>query len=174
MVSIQQTSWASDLALAAGASDEDVVSKKFDDESRRSREFYLLKLSRADKSKGTSVQKVNVPAFMRPALTMTTVTANRLDANTVSQIKYRQTQKKKPAAPSQQKASAPATTKVPDESIKTSDSVPLKEQRDASLARESMAKKAAGFASGEEVANMSAILTGMGAIPKKAVNVGGP
>ena len=37
-----------------------------------------------------------------------------------------------------------------------------------------MAKKAAGFASGEEVGNMSSVLTGMGALPKEAAVVGGP
>ena len=67
---------------------------------------------------------------------------NRLDANTVAQIRYRQTQNKQ-----------------------------LSTKHSESMLDESMAKKAAGYASGEEVTNMSAILTGMGTA---AVNVGGP
>ena len=140
-VSIQHTFWARDLARAAGASDEDAVSKKFDEDNRRSREFYLLKFSRANQSSGNSAKKANVPAFMRPAVSLT-VAPNRLDANTVAQIRYRQTQNKQ-----------------------------LSTKHSESMLDESMAKKAAGYASGEEVTNMSAILTGMGTA---AVNVGGP
>jgi hypothetical protein len=147
MVSLQHTTWARDLAMAAGASDADAVLMNFNDEDRKSREFYLLKFSRAPQpnaSKSSSSQKsTTVPAFMRPARSLLTVQPNRLDANTFSQIRYRRTHSKKKVAPVPSSSSSP------------------------------MAKKAAGFASGEEVANMSAVLTGMGPLPKSATTVGG-
>ena len=96
--SIQNTSWAKDLALASGASDADAVTKNFDDESRKSREFYLLKFSRAGKLNSTSnVQrgtKQVVPAFMQPMISMQ-LRPNRLDANTTSRLKFQKKEDKK-------------------------------------------------------------------------------
>jgi hypothetical protein len=96
-VSIQNTSWAKDLAFASGASDADAVSKNFDDGSRRSREFYLLKFShanqRTDHNTSTSIIKQVVPAFMKPMVTMK-LRPNRLDANTTSRIEFRQNEGK--------------------------------------------------------------------------------
>jgi hypothetical protein len=92
MVSIQNTAWARDLALASGASDADAVQTNFDDESRRTREFYLLKFSRANQSNNMpATSKKVVPAFMKPMMTMQ-IRPNRLDANTMTQVRYRQTQ----------------------------------------------------------------------------------
>jgi hypothetical protein len=150
MVSIQHTSWARDLALASGASDADAVQANFDDESRKSREFYLLKFSRSNQMKVHSTQKASVPAFMKPALAIH-VQANLLDANTVPQIRYRQTQNRRRGTV------APAPTEKP--KVKAE---PLKTNEDEKPSS-SMAKQAAGFASGEEVGNMSHVLTGMGA-----------
>lgn len=91
MCSIQNTSWAKDLALASGASDADAVSKNFDEENRKSREFYLLKFSRAGKlnsASGTrSGTKQVVPAFMKPMISLE-LRPNRLDANTTSRLKF--------------------------------------------------------------------------------------
>jgi len=178
MVSIQHTSWARDLARASGASDEDAVTQEFDEDHRKSREFYLLKFSRANQLSGASVKKPNLPAFMRPAYPMS-FAPNRLDVNTVSQIRYRQVQNKKKATASSPKATAPSSTKATavseEPAAKTPHSMSMQAAEvEVSIKRESMAKKAQGFASGEEVANMSAILTGMGAMPKEAVGVGGP
>lgn len=92
MCSIQNTSWAKDLALASGASDADAVTKNFDDESRKSREFYLLKFSRAGKLNSTSSaqrgSKQVVPAFMKPMISMQ-LRPNRFDANTTSRLKFK-------------------------------------------------------------------------------------
>ena len=151
MVSIQHTSWARDLAMAAGASDADAVQVNFDDESRKSREFYLLKFSRSNEMKVHTTAKASVPAFMKPALALQTAQPGRLDAHTVPQIRYRQAVNKKLASA----APAPSTEK--------SESIPIKSGDDTSSSK--MAKQAAGFASGEEVGNMSNVLTGMGAIP---------
>eukprot|EP00980_Cylindrotheca_fusiformis_P016414 scaffold4891_cov140-Cylindrotheca_fusiformis.AAC.11 len=167
MVSLQHTTWARDLAMAAGASDADAVKMNFNDESRKSREFYLLKFLRAQQNASiATAPKTNtatVPAFMRPARSLT-VKPNRLDANTISQIRYRQ---KKKVAP------------LPSSSSSSSDkdgpvAAPKEEKESSSSSSSSMAKKAAGFASGEEVANMSAVLSGMGPLPKSAATVGGP
>eukprot|EP00934_Nitzschia_sp_Nitz4_P003228 Nitzschia sp. Nitz4//scaffold197_size40390//18096//19943//NITZ4_007516-RA/size40390-processed-gene-0.3-mRNA-1//1//CDS//3329540481//3218//frame0 len=154
MVAIQHTSWARDLAMAAGASDADAVRMNFDDESRKSREFYLLKFSRTNQMNVHATQKASVPAFMQPALTAK-VEPNRLDANTVTQIRYRQQTNQKRNGTS--KSSATPTTKT-----STPETVPVKDESDP---HSSMAKQAAGFASGEEIGNMSSVLTGMGPIP---------
>ena len=74
-----------------------------------------------------------------------------LDANTVPQIRYRQTQNRRRAAV------APAPTEKP------KGKPTLLKLNEDEKPSSSMAKQAAGFASGEEVGNMSHILTGMGA-----------
>ena len=176
MVSIQHSSWARDLALASGASDADAVRANFDDGSRKSREFYLLKFSRTSShssaSAGEATRK-NIPAFMKPILSMSSGAGNRLDANTMSQIRYRKsvqkTQVKKtptvpPTTPPAVTVSAPTVTPIKDDAS-TSSSI---------AGGSSMAKRAAGYASGEDVANMAAVLTGMGPIPKSTATVGGP
>mmetsp|Transcript_5896 Transcript_5896/g.14507 ORF Transcript_5896/g.14507 Transcript_5896/m.14507 type:complete len:836 (-) Transcript_5896:1205-3712(-) len=195
MVSVNNTSWARDLALASGASDADAVSKNFDDESRRSREFYLLKFSRANmlnqKSKAPkpAPEKV-IPAFMQPMMAMQ-IPANRLDAHTTSQIRFRQKQHHRTASGGDTSSSS---NKPPVEATNThhrvlsapsavvgdqgsavgrrpSMRVPI--QDDASTASvgsdgqpkasgKSMAKMAAGYADGVEEGDMSAVLTGMG------------
>lgn len=148
MVCIQHTSWARDLSMASGASDADAVQMNFDEESRKSREFYLLKFSRSNQMTVNTTQKASVPAFMKPVLT--SVNPSRLDANTVPQIRFRQSQNKKRIAPAPEKTSK--------EQLET---VPIRDDEDSGS---SMAKQAAGFASGEEIGNMSSVLTGMGAI----------
>ncbi|KAG7354709.1 hypothetical protein IV203_004065 [Nitzschia inconspicua] len=168
MVSIQNTTWAKDLALASGASDADAVQKNFDDESRRTREFYLLKFSRTNQSINVSQSSKKVmPAFMKPMMTMQ-IPPNRLDANTMSQVRYRQA-RQQPEKTLQKRV----VSDLPDLS-----SVPIRDDDD-SHSNSTMAKKAAGFASGEEVGNMSAILTGMGGMgppmsKTSTATVGGP
>jgi hypothetical protein len=164
MVSIQHTAWARDLSMASGASDADAVRANFSEENRKSREFYLLKFSRADQQNQKSPTQKNMPAFMKPAMTMT-VAPNRFDVNTVSQIRYRQSQKKKASV-------APATTNVSTPNKIEPSTVPLKDE--AEFSKDTMARKAAGFASGEDIGNMSAVLTGMGHMPKKVAAAGGP
>jgi len=158
-VYIQNTSWAKDLAFASGASDADAVSKNFDDGSRRSREFYLLKFSHAnqrnDHNTATSITKQVVPAFMKPMVTMK-LRPNRLDANTTTRIEFRQNEGK---AANHQRISSDLLTQP-------SSREPIHDAAFDGPIKESLAHKAAGFANGEEAMNMSAVLTGMGAIPK--------
>ena len=178
MVSIQHSSWARDLALASGASDADAVRANFDDGSRKSREFYLLKFSRTNThssaSAGEATRK-NIPAFMKPILSMSPAAGNRLDANTTSQIRYRKTVLQNNAKKTSTPKSATSTT-----SASSLVETPIKDDASTSSSivggkgGDSMAKRAAGFASGDDVANMSAVLTGMGPIPKTTATVGGP
>ena len=195
MVSVNNTSWARDLALASGASDADAVSKNFDDESRRSREFYLLKFSRANmlNQKSSAPKPASekvIPAFMQPMMAMQ-IPANRLDAHTTSQIRFRQKQHHRTASggdtlSSSNKPPVEATNthhrtlSAPSAVVGDQDSalgrkspihVPI--QDDVSTASvgsdgqpkssgKSMAKMAAGYADGVEEGDMSAVLTGMG------------
>jgi hypothetical protein len=110
-VSLHHTHWARDLALAAGASDADAVQSSFAAD-RRSREFYLLKLSKytTTQSPGSNNAKAIrgsfnnpqhhlVPQFMQPTLQGRDSAMNmnskalqmqqRLDANTAAQIRFR-------------------------------------------------------------------------------------
>lgn len=162
MASIQNTSWAKDLSLASGASDADAVSKNFDDENRKSREFYLLKFSRAGQNADVaskSANKQNMPAFMRPILSMQL--KNRLDANTTSRLQFQKKQQKAAANHSRVSSDLPAI-KASRPTIR----VPIHADTFGETSSESLASKAAGFANGEEAVNMSAALAGMGPIPK--------
>lgn len=203
MVSIQNTAWARDLALASGASDADAVTKNFDDESRKSREFYLLKFSRANmltqgtNSTTTGSEKV-MPAFMEPMMSMQ-IPANRLDAHTTSQIRYRQKQHQRTAsgggsalstrptsahhrtlsAPSAVSGSSDAQSDLASEAPHRipirDDSSTVSGDSDVPSSAKSLAKMAAGYADGVEEGDMSAVLSGMGHLPKTkaATTVGG-
>lgn len=58
----EYTAWSSDLALAAGASDADAVRTNFDDDTRKTREYYILKQVIRN---GYRVHK-HMPEFMMP------------------------------------------------------------------------------------------------------------
>lgn len=58
----EYTAWSRDLALAAGASDADAVRTNFDDDTRHTREYYMLKQVVAS---GYKVHK-HMPQFMLP------------------------------------------------------------------------------------------------------------
>lgn len=172
--SIQNTSWAKDLALASGASDADAVTKNFDDESRKSREFYLLKFSRAGKLNSTSNlqrgTKQVVPAFMQPMISMQ-LRPNRLDANTTSRLKFQRKEESKTSSNEKRVALDLAVMKGSNGgeiSSKPSERVPIHDPAVSIPGKKSLASKAAGFANGEEAVNMSAVLTGMGPIPKSS------
>lgn len=146
-VYIQHSSWARDLSFAAGESDADAVRSKFD-KQRKSREYYLHeKLSRSKASTNRTM-----PVFMKPK---EAPLDNRFDKNTASALRFKEIQRK------QEASSTPKSSRMDDES---SELVP-----DASV---SISKKAAGFcAVPDEISNMSAVLTGMGPIPKTASKV---
>jgi hypothetical protein len=58
----EYTAWSSDLALAAGASDADCVRSNFNDDTRKTREYYILKQVIRN---GYRVHK-HMPEFMMP------------------------------------------------------------------------------------------------------------
>ncbi|KAL7478716.1 hypothetical protein ACHAW6_004467 [Cyclotella cf. meneghiniana] len=58
----EYTAWSSDLALAAGASDADCIRTNFNDETRKTREYYILKQVIKN---GYRVHK-HMPQFMMP------------------------------------------------------------------------------------------------------------
>lgn len=157
MVSIQNTSWAKDLALASGASDADAVLMDFDDVNRKSREFYLLKFSRANQSndyqKPSNRNKQVIPAFMKPAVSLQ-LQQNRLDANTMSRLKFRQKEERAAISKHQRRISDLAGQVLRAPSIRE----PI-HSFDGPVEK-SLAHKAAGFANGEETINMSKVLTG--------------
>lgn len=160
MVSIHSTSWARDLALAAGQSDADAVSSQFDAE-RKSREFYLLKMARTNL---VTSQGKHVPAFMKPAMTSF---SPKLDAHTSAQIMDRRKQHRHQLS----LTSTPFTAKKREKTTAESPGVrksmePIRDASNEDL--DSMAKRAAGFSHDGEQVNMAAVLSGMGAVPKIA------
>jgi hypothetical protein len=131
MLSLQYTTWARDLALAAAASDAEAVQVNFD-ESRKSREYFLLKNAKAAGGYSKQVPSFMIPHSMNPQV---------LDHNTSTQIRYRRKQSR--VSPIQE--DTPSTTSEPihDNTGKTN-----------------LAKKAAGF--GASDADVSSILSGLG------------
>jgi len=161
IVSLNHTSWARDLALASGASDADAVRSSFA-QDRKTREFFLLKLAR-----NCPVQnlKRRVPEFMQPALSVAkakaspaaVLSAQKLDANTAAQIRFRHDQERE----GEGEAAAAANSKVTSEPVRDVIS------GEAADKKESMKQRAMGFsAEGSAKVDMAAVLSGMGAVPQ--------
>ena len=162
MVALNHTSWARDLALAAGASDADAVVTSFA-EDRKSREFYLLKMSRSQ-----STQSGPMPKFMMPHThgivtpSPRLVQQKRLDANTAAQLCFRR--KMSSGGGSAKTMTSPST---PRESETTETSEPI---HDPDPDGDRLAQRAAGFmVEGERRVDMAAVLSGMGAVPQESV-----
>ncbi|GAX11459.1 hypothetical protein FisN_22Lh143 [Fistulifera solaris] len=160
IVALNLTSWARDLALAAGSSDADAVSSSFSAD-RKSREFYLLKMTR-DKQKPSG----SIPGFMQPhhpgspppnAVVCALSDARqqqRLDANTSAQLRFRQ-QRRVPSLPTSEEKES---------------TEPVKEQG-SSQKGESLAHRAAGFLVNGEKVDASGVLAGMGVLSKEPTAV---
>ena len=133
MLSLQYTTWARELALAAAASDAEAVQSGFH-ESRKSREFYILKQAQAQGGFSKAL-----PSFMMPAA----VSPQVLDHHTSTQIRFRRKQARVGPLPKSEESP-------------TSISEPL---HDAGTGGK-LAKQAAGFGTGN--ADVSAILSGLG------------
>jgi len=179
MVSLQYTSWARDLALASGSSDADAVRSSFSEE-RKSREFFLLKMSRGSNGTATASAARHVPEFMQPALhamggmrraqPKAATAPHLLDANTAAQIRYRRKSQQTPVKGTGKVATATAkTTLNPDSGVQqpvVDHSTGSDENSTTDGDKQSMAQRAAGFsADGAEKVDMAAVLSGMGAIP---------
>jgi hypothetical protein len=167
-VSLNHTSWARDLALAAGASDADAVESSFAAD-RRSREFFLSKMVKSSPS--TNKIRGKMPQFMQPPIpsgATATTGANartyiqqQLDANTTAQLRFRR-RKVSPLDPSRSTAPALLTKEIMDKNNESCE--PLHDPKPEEKHHKSMAEQAAGFsASTEEKVNMAAVLSGLGA-----------
>jgi hypothetical protein len=153
VVSLNFTSWARDLALAAGHSDADAVECDFD-QDRKSREFYLIKIARANPTPNKSRQ---VPEFMQPAMhtgARLQPQARVLDAHTSTQLRYRRQQNK-----SEQKEQTPELTE------------PLRDPDPEEKKDDNLAHRAAGFSAPGEKMDMSAVLSGMGAVAQEPATI---
>jgi hypothetical protein len=156
-VALHHTMWARDLALASGASDADAVDQSFS-EGRKSREFFLLKMSRNKAPAGSvKLDPKNVPLFMQPALHSrpsnarigANIATHHLDAHTASQIQFRR-----------QKLQPDPTQSMPERELESQEQVHDPNPDETSKA--SLAQKAAGFSADHEKVNMAAVLSGMG------------
>ena len=162
MLSLQYTSWARDLALAAASADAEAVKGDFQPD-RNTREFYILK--QAKDNGGFSTQ---IPTFMLP----TVMTPQMLDANTSSQLRFKRkqtaptTKKETVLSPTkqqqQQQQQQPTPTQNSEASSSSSEST-IEAIVDKQLDGDSIAKRAAGFGT-ESGANMAAVLSGMGTV----------
>jgi hypothetical protein len=162
-VSVRYTSWARDLAKAAGDADADAVRTDFNDASRKTREFYLQQFSEGN----ATLDKMDAPDFIQFIISKQTPDM-MFDANTSSQIRMRRKNEKK-AAEFAQHAGRHSTSQSPKSGTANTDA---REEAEKQLAKEeSMAKRAAGFANGEEAANMAAVLSGMGPVAKKVATI---
>lgn len=162
-VALHHTSWARDLALASGSSDEDAVESSFAT-GRRSREFFLLKMSRNKPTNGVKSGQ-RVPPFMQPAthqnvassgIANTSIVQQHLDAHTAAQIQFRR---------QKNNVDTVVATQQPENDEESVTDVHDPGPDDKS--KESMAQKAAGFSADGEKVNMAAVLSGMGAVPSQ-------
>jgi hypothetical protein len=162
-VSLTNTSWARDLALAAGSSDADAVKSNFDSD-RKSREFYLIKMARTSPTLNNSR---HVPEFMQPAKHTARATlpqARMLDAHTSTQIRYRRQQNIDTAA-----ADLDSSSKKSDDSQESSE--PIRDPDPEEKKSGTMAQLAAGFSVSGEKVDMAAVLSGMGPVPQEPAAV---
>lgn len=178
-VSLHHTSWARDLALAAGASDADAVHSSFA-EDRKSREFFLLKMVKTDSA--TVTASCRIPEFMQPALHSPRLTsphrpAHNLDQNTSTQIKYRNEQAKQGSGLPSSGVSADGQPLIASSQSASGDegdssevsSEPIRDPNPEDKKETSMAQRAKGFLSdGAGKVDMSAVLSGLGAVESSA------
>jgi hypothetical protein len=151
-VSHTNTSWARDLALAAGQSDADAVHCDFD-KDRKSREFYLIKIARANP---TLNKDRKVPEFMQPSMHtgVRAPQARQLDAHTSTQLRYRRQ--------SQQIKTDQDVAKTTPELTE-----PLRDRDAEEKKVDNLAQRAAGFSTLGEKMDMAAVLSGMGAVQQE-------
>jgi hypothetical protein len=154
---------AQTLKKAAGAADADAVLTDFNDASRKTREFYLRHFSEGN----TTLDKMDAPDFIQSIISKQ-MPDMIFDANTSSQIRMRRQNEKKAAGLAQQ-AGYPRSPKSTTPGTSTTHA--REEAEEAVAKEESLAKRAAGFANGEEAANMAAVLSGMGPVAKQVASV---
>jgi hypothetical protein len=137
------TSWARDLALAAGAADAEAVRANFDTNAKN-RAHYLQQRSRGtNNNNNNNSMNNNTRKFPTFFMDMSDIAANVLDANTSSSMLLKKKQQKQ----KQEDKPVPIHNDPDPGSINTTKRI---------------SKKAAGFGHGEGSVDMAAVLTGMG------------
>jgi len=160
-IAYQYTSWARDLALAAGMADAEAVQSNFCVTSKT--RICHLRASLIEKSMSCSIANNDLTTGkwrgIIGASSPSCLTSERLDAHTSSGVMYRQQQQTMRAKrimnstpmPKTPIAKTPIAPGVVEEAI-----------HDPVAHAANIAKKAAGFGVGEDSKDMSAVLTGMG------------
>ena len=196
-VSLKETHWARVLAHAAGESDADAVKTNFDDNQRKTREYYLKKNFDDNNSSDYHIATNNdmlrlMPIFMKTADTSPKHHSTKklnLDANTASQICFRKSQvisgkllhdHKKSSSMTKEKMKSISNKLHREQPIlgeekkyqdDDDDSTALSTSSEDSSA--SLAKKAAGWGGHESSPeDMSTILIGMGISTEPRITVG--
>jgi len=197
---LQQTQWARILARAAGESDADAVQTNFDERRRRPREYYLKKHFDNNSDYIATSNEIRLPVFMEDSISSNGPSKIMdLDANTVSQICFRNSQvipvssklqkRKKKNRKSEGKdktktlkksenyglSSLCEEKKSETEDNKNSDDANFSDDTSSSSSEESsssLAKIAAGWGVDEAQEHMSSVLIGMGVSAKPKITVG--
>lgn len=197
---LRQTQWARILARAAGESDADAVQTNFDERRRKPREYYLKKHFDNNRDYIATSKEIRLPLFMEDSIS-SNCSSNimNLDANTVSQICFRNSQvihvssklqkRKKKNRSSEAKDKTKTSKKSENYELfslceeKKSESDDSKNRDDANFSDDtssssseepstSLAKIAAGWGVDEAQEDMSSVLTGRGVSAKPKITVG--
>lgn len=165
-IAMQYTSWARDLALAAGAADAEAVRSNFGRDAK-TRAHYL---QRGIQSSGRNVAQSIASGRLPNASPPTILPAQLLDANTSSTMMM-----KKPGRTRQNSTlgsmagstTEPETTEMKSHSETKEGTETTSESAPPGTP---LSRKARGFGTDENT-NMSAVLTGLGALPPHRVGV---
>ena len=171
----QYSTWPRNLARAAGSADADAVKKDFDDDSLKTRDHYLSQIL-----KTSETEQHEAPGFIQ-AILGTSPTCSIFDANSASQARYRQRQQKRAQMKAQEAKSleqklqmekcassssaddddnASPDLKMMKMSVQENPTQTQTQLSSSPSSSSSLAKRAAGFADGEEVESMATVLTG--------------
>lgn len=184
MVAQQYTSWARDLALAAGAADAEAVRSNFGRDAKCRAHYFLTSASGSSLGNAGEGTDGRIPSFMKSR--SQPISPELLDANTSSTFNFKKQQKKTMLSPKnsesdQRKGPTNEQTRSKQagkshvrnekeeqaESKSTLDAAngdTVEAIHDPDKCSERIAKKAAGFGLGERAPDMAAVLSGMGAV----------
>lgn len=192
-VYLRETRWAKILSRAAGESDENAVQTNFDFR-RKPREYYLKKHFDNNSNYVSTSNEIHLPIFMKAIITTKRTKKNlNLDANTISQIRFRKSQaapvssklQEKKNKRSEGKAKTKALNKSANRVLITANKEKESVDNDATYSDDasissistedsssSLAKIAAGWGVDESKEDMSSVLIGMGISSKPSQTVG--
>lgn len=163
----QYTSWARDLALAAGAADAEAVRVNFKVGAKCRSHYLVTGIKEARESTHTKFTDSKKYSFISGH-----IVAELLDANTSSSMKTKQEEVKQRRLSQHNAASGDTPGSQAQRSREDQFTPPLVDETEEAIhdpnaanENENMAKRAAGFAANEdEKVDMAAVLTGMGSV----------